>query len=79
MNMITRSDLITGPGTRPHRVILYSRGHRFDPYVVHYQAEDEGDRWQGTYTGSIATAAAEFERRCKSCGVSDERVTPVPA
>ena len=77
MKLIAASNMCpAGNGTRAFRVILYSREHDFEPYVVHYEAE-EGDRWQGDYCASIAEAAAEFERRCKSWGLHDAAVREV--
>jgi hypothetical protein len=72
MQIISRSTLIDGPGTRPGRIVLYKRDHAYDPYVVHNQIEEDGSLFQGTYTSSVAKAAAEFERRCKTNGVRDE-------
>lgn len=72
MNIIARSTINTNG--KPSRVILYSRDHRFTPYVVHNILEEDGAKWEGTYTSSIAVAAAEFERRCKWNGIRDERI-----
>jgi hypothetical protein len=71
--VIAKSTLIEGPGTRPHRIVLFKREHARDPYVVHYVAEeDTDDRWQGTYTDSIWRAGEEFERRLRLCNVRDQ-------
>lgn len=67
-----RSTLIEGEGTRPHRVVLYQRTHDLHPWVVHYQLEEDGSRWQGSYCKTIHQAAEEFRRRVKLCGVREE-------
>ena len=74
MTMI-RSTLITGEGTRPHRVILYERDHEYHPWVVHYQLEEGGSRFQGSYCETLVEAAAEFVRRCTRCRVQEETLT----
>lgn len=67
-----RSTLIEGAGTRPHRVVLYKRQHDFHPWVVHYQLEEDGSRWQGSYCSRLQDAAREFLRRCERCGADEE-------
>ena len=74
MQIIARSTLIEGPGTRPGRIVLYIRDHPYHPYVVHNILEEDGSKFQGTYTGSLLVAVTEFERRCKTDGVQDERL-----
>lgn len=68
---VAHSSKITGPGTRPHRVVLYRREHSFHPYVVHYRLEEDGSMFQGTYVASLAEASAEFSRRCARWGVGE--------
>jgi hypothetical protein len=57
------------PYTRTYRVILWKRDDEYSPYVVHYQAQEAGDRWQGSYCSTLAEAAAEFERRASRHGL----------
>jgi ABC-type taurine transport system ATPase subunit len=67
-----RSTLIGGPGTRPHRVVLYHREHSLHPWVVHYQLEEDGSKFQGSYCETLARAAQEFLRRLDLTGAREE-------
>ena len=69
-----RSTLVAGPGTRPHRVVLYRREHGFHPWVVHYQLEADGSRFQGSYCETVEKAVREFRRRCKLTGAREETI-----
>jgi hypothetical protein len=57
-------------GTRVYRVILWKRDDAHAPYVVHYQAQEARDRWQGTYCSTLSKAATEFEKRASRHGLA---------
>ena len=75
--IIAQSTVVQGPMTRPHRVVLYRRDNAFQPYVVHYQGEEDGSKFQGSYCASIVEASIEFERRCKLQNVHDAALSSV--